>query len=1147
MPKRAVRVVLGIAALASAASFEELTGERQRGKPFDPWSAEVDAIKEVLEPLPACGISGVVDAHGVYSPLNPDIDLCGELLATNCTVSYRPHVRCPASCPFVEPHPTFSCLFSCVEKESCGTGNVNRPLPNPYSYVCTHCGIKDCASCESPTVCRRCFEGFELRGDHSGCDFSLDLHWHLNEIVQWVGVALCLLIIFAIIWVRINGVHPHYKSNLESIFRARRNRHFCKPAQWSLSGEGATSNSWHLYSLAFDVHTQGVVGVGFALFFNGICFLILVALLCFGATYFAFYSSAASLMLDKIEKSANNQMLLQVASKPARRAPAQVISPLYMCDAADSVQILGSLHDFARSNAKIIGLLYVLLFVLSLAFAKGQQAFARWFRAKNPTMLDYSLVVDGLPDHEIDEKKLFDKIQAELQKACDAYGAVDRTEVTSWQNSKKTHETPAHMKVCSLGPVELCAVSICYDHSSAFDEDTDESKRLVQDMVWRLTDELEIDMSESMGGDSREYNTTTAPDIDDAHLLRESRERLLREDRKTVTDWFEGKRRIKSTGKAILVFKTLQDVQAVWKAWRKSKGDFLWYQDDDGQYRQLRIHTDRSEPPAIHWANIGQKELWKRMIILALKWFGLLILVLALVFYPFAVYIIRPYAKTGRWASGVKMTLAGQVLGLVNMVMSITLYQSAYSLYGLNKDRMDLFIFVLNTVLTMVNTVFNFQIAAAMSLFSNDIRAPVLDMLLSISSVVNLSTENQLAKNIYDMLMPGTFFMGFAMFLIGAGLVPYIVNSLFMKLIYVWRALPKPLLLIIKVFLPWPPNSMKRYPSRNAEKGLEPLEMGVAWDQSNFIVLPTLCFCMLFFVSPYVVKTFQAMICWTLFYYLFTRFVYLRFTKVTFFNSWKLAGLVWYAWGIPLSIVAVAWCLWLLRANILLPGASMFWRFAMLPVAFIGNFGLWTCCYLALLRPWRQATFRMPSVTHFTIEDMKEDKLYTYVNCNPIYALKCFHYFRDDKTNEFIPSRQKGHPIACGSIQSRVAYYEIGKEYLLMTPERAHLVCKGHRGIFEFETWLEELLRWPAYLWNKIFIQGDSDEENRLPLHDSMVARHLWSMRHHVRIKQPKEHQQAFCETSSEATSDDSSEAEGEDDDHAIKVPLSRSREVQGR
>ncbi|CAE8581560.1 unnamed protein product, partial [Polarella glacialis] len=144
--------------------------------------------------------------------------------------------------------------------------------------------------------------------------------------------------------------------------------------------------------------------------------------------------------------------------------------------------------------------------------------------------------------------------------------------------------------------------------------------------------------------------------------------------------------------------------------------------------------------------------------------------------------------------------------------IGMNIYNQAYGLGFHRKDRMDSFILFANTAVTMINTFLNLAITA-FTVTSGKTREPISHLLLSSKNVERLGVEHDLAERIYQMMMPGSFFTGYFMLIVMGGMVPFVVNSLLMKIIYVWRCFPEFVLQILKVFLPFAPASLTVYPS----------------------------------------------------------------------------------------------------------------------------------------------------------------------------------------------------------------------------------------------------------------------------------------------------------------------------------------------
>ncbi|CAE8639292.1 unnamed protein product, partial [Polarella glacialis] len=229
-------------------------------------------------------------------------------------------------------------------------------------------------------------------------------------------------------------------------------------------------------------------------------------------------------------------------------------------------------------------------------------------------------------------------------------------------------------------------------------------------------------------------------------------------------------------------------------------------------------------------------------------------------------------------------------------------------------------------------------------------------------------------------------------------------------------------------------------------------------DYSTLIVTPTICFCVLILASPFVWRLFAAMSAWAIFYWCFCRYLHFRFMKCCFYSTNRLDSCVLYLWGIPLSVVASAWCLWALRAEKFLVGQEDSVKWASVFGAFALSMLLWVLSYTFLVQPFRERK-AVEETTSLHIDQVKSSTLYTWLNCNPIYTLKCAYYFKDADGAD-MNERRKDHPLACGELDDQVRFYEVGKEYLFLHPSKMmKAMGPGLQNIWEVETWLEKVLR----------------------------------------------------------------------------------------
>jgi len=277
-----------------------------------------------------------------------------------------------------------------------------------------------------------------------------------------------------------------------------------------------------------------------------------------------------------------------------------------------------------------------------------------------------------------------------------------------------------------------------------------------------------------------------------------------------------------------------------------------------------------------------------------------------------------------------------------------------------------------------------------------------------------------------------------------------------MKMIYIWRALPDCLLKVLKLFLPWAPPTLEHLPFRSAEKAFEPWEVAICGNYADQIVTPTICFCFLFFLSPQTPTVFLGMLLWAAFEYIYFRYMHLRYCKACFYTTSRLDSFNNFLWGLPLSVIASAWCLWALRSERIAVGWGATAKLALLFLAGVASLLLWLVSYKLLVDPFNVADVAEEHPEK-TVLELSRETVYTWFNCNAPFVLKCKYFFQDEQGN-CLQDRLDGHPIACGEVATQVRFFEIGKQGLFAKPDRYNLaVLPDHSGL-EFETWFEKVL-----------------------------------------------------------------------------------------
>jgi len=444
---------------------------------------------------------------------------------------------------------------------------------------------------------------------------------------------------------------------------------------------------------------------------------------------------------------------------------------------------------------------------------------------------------------------------------------------------------------------------------------------------------------------------------------------------------------------------------------------------------------------------------------------------------PYAYFVLWPYSVTGTEAAGLKVQIAGLILGNANWICFLSNYLTAEQIGYRTKDRLYSFVFVSNTL--VVFWLVGCTVYTAAKAIVGQTRFSFgphdyFDMLLT-----SIGNEMAFTRAIHGILMPGGFFIGTIMIAVMAGPVPFMTTTIISKIIYVWRCFPPCVLKILKVFLPWAPPTVDRYPTSNAEKGLEPWEVPICGNYADHIVIPTLCICTLFCASPIVCKIFRGMLLWACFEYCYFRWMHLRYHKTSYYFGPSLDILASHAWGVPLSVLAAAWCSWAMRAGLLAEGLGPRAKLLLVCSAFFASVALWMLLLTFLVRPWERREV-VEEHRNVVVEETQSRSIYNWLNCNPPYVLKCkyfleqpleqslqFRSMRRQPSNtgsdgSFAASPSCNTPVGtptCDTGTDKVLVFQIGKQHLFLnSSQRSLMMSQGIGSALEFETWFEGLL-----------------------------------------------------------------------------------------
>jgi hypothetical protein len=985
----------------------------------------------------ACGMSAVddeaVDDNGrmyhQWELVKPGQDFrqlaCGKLMLTNCTLSYS-ELKCPESCPYLAPNEDFPCQFECVKDDKCWMANPNRAYANPLTKLCEKCskGLVGCKICSSPTTCGECYPGgFELTSD-AMCEFVLDKGGVFARILLVAGVLVTLLLITMACYCILGSQSPYHHSNYNAILQGRRQRHLSKVQKWNLEDP---RHPREMYDLAINTFRQDILGVGLPLFYSTIIFLGCMAAFFLGTYYYLYTTSDLEIVLPVVDV---NYAALATSPHALNGAlPAKLISPMQRCHEKSPLESQEILRGFATSNFYALCCLYVALFYFSWRHGRQQLRKVSEFDASSLTMSDFVLQLEGLPRDATDEVALKKWLEEEFARF----------------------------------NVEVDGISIAYDYHHVAED--------VRSMLNRSQKMTELLLEVRGPGEEKTDGSILAVQEYSRTITRGSLERQIQEDAVKVKEWFQpnSSNRLKSTGKAFVIFKSPKHKETAHNYYLDHQNFLHHPQVAD---RPIVIHQVRSEPPDALWENLHrtdaeiQTSQWRKLVWI----FCFFIVANLLTTVPWNRYVVYPYAQAGTAAGGPKTMIAGIILGVVGAQIGGQVWSAASSIGFHRKDRADSFLLVVETILSILNTFLALSLTAITVLGSKGNDSSVAEKSFQIFEPLwssrSQGSENALVGSIYLMLVPGQFFVNNIMGLLVGCIVPYLQAAFIQKCIYVWRCLPVKLLQVLKVLLPFAPDSLDRYDSESAECALKAPQIGLAFDYCAFIVNAMICFSMLFFFSPYVWRIFLAWTIWAGFYFYFCRYMHLRVQSASFYSTGRLDTLAMILWGLPMGVVAAAAVCWSFRADMFLTGFPWETKALMCFLAAVASFALWVTVYLKTLKPFDQKDGKERRENASPREAWTR-WVFSWYNTNPVYVLKSIYVILpsvekvEGEIRGPFPSYSRGwaNPLPTAhKKESHAIYYTVGKEYLFMDEENARYSMERLADPMEFETWIEHTL-----------------------------------------------------------------------------------------
>jgi hypothetical protein len=423
-------------------------------------------------------------------------------------------------------------------------------------------------------------------------------------------------------------------------------------------------------------------------------------------------------------------------------------------------------------------------------------------------------------------------------------------------------------------------------------------------------------------------------------------------------------------------------------------------------------------------------------------------------------HIEQPYSNVGQDASGITTIVYGIIQSNVTGLVHWGIYMIGESIGFKKKDTLYRFVFVASVIFIAILEGFAIALLFRVQLKRKNhtdvgsiftVSTKYFGVELSLSHTMLNFLMGKWTGQFMKAIMPQVNFMCF---------------QTLQKILYVWRCLPDPLLSILKVFLPWNPGTLEHFPFRNAEKAADPWEIPFFADYADWVIIPLECFCSMLFMSRYVCNIFVWLMCWAVGNYFYYRWMHLRFHRINFYTTHRLNDTYMYWWGCAIGVVAAQVPLWGFRSGLIFDcfegsrgvlGSTPAKMLVMLATYFLAVL-LWLSIFRCIVRPKSGSNVRAkePVLWHRrTVQEVKMHFVYSWLNTNPAYVLKCKYYFKDSNGDD--TKHRKGHPLASGEDEEEVRFFEVGKEYLFMRPERLHLLDATISDFMEPEYWIDRM------------------------------------------------------------------------------------------
>ncbi|OLP89705.1 hypothetical protein AK812_SmicGene28834 [Symbiodinium microadriaticum] len=909
------------------------------------------------------------------------------------------------ACKLAVPAPGYPCLVSCVSsEEECAKLNPQAPSINPWEddKLCTSCPVTACKSCHYPerdgaVQCLACFDGFELLerrdGTHECVVVGQGAVVITAYVLMFVITILVVLVMFGTCYVaaaeswRSKGKGNATVADLgaplmQSASQIDENE---LPIQ-ELDSKEAKQRNANAISHGFKTSIQASIkfnslqrakrrdenrirrflraafdkqdDLGIGL---QLFYNTQIFLICF-----SLLGLAMSYMFTTT--SAPGDSLVKIANTASSTCPAS---------AAELRQLESSLvgREYERAKmGQVFGVLFWIASVmLTWAFHYYQKLFQQSFDAYHQTEDDYTLMLEGVPKNVTSEKQLHQQLEQELSMEGRIYG-----------------------------------VCILYDllHLPS------ETQEKLEDMLEHI-----IELDDLRTGWA--HATVSAPEENLIHSIKED-EQEFREIMRN---------HIRCCGRAYVVFQTQSAMLRVLRERSGIRKQILDPSSTSDELEMVRIVNRGDQPAGLRYEKAeltGPERAWTLSVLPARQFVYILIYVVSaqLFFY----FMQKPWhdcaMEASSGAAGVQLASKGVLL--VNFAIQTAVAFDVEACDFIRVSKVDEITFIWNTLLMVITLLYivyqecdkvgmrptffppEEEYSAAWWEWRRGLLLAALAEIRAYDALLSVFTEQTI--------------MLYVLGEVGNVLAPVLFFWLALRAVFISNIGGTPtsrIQRLLRVVLP-----KTRSPSvlshREAEKAqvLVPL---LLWMEYTYVILfPVIALTSVYFVD-HSMKVWQALLCFSLLFFLWQRYVMLWLYGKSQFDSDGTYFSFIVVWGFVLSQCAASFAVWAYRLEEITE-----WPFAIL--IFVLIFFLTFFIYLAgvLYIEWSfsKAGKALDSMdgTDPGYGKIMEDTGISWWNVNPVYVLK----------HRLCP-QERGYEVhdetvACWPSWSNQGFFEKGKE-----------------------------------------------------------------------------------------------------------------------